>query len=193
MGINQSIHLANASGQDIYVIAALNPAWNITEVFVDAALLFTAVEEIKALTTAGELPKALVTIYDLYQLVKAAAGLLVANASEGTQPSEAVIAVIEAFKASSVHIRYGEALNISNRHSLGIYLNPDGIAKIHGAQTVSLMVLSDHGQQLCMFDSGPDDSWIATSHQLVVRSKYGTLWEENRIGGTHSWPRIKRG
>jgi len=189
--MNQSVHLTNTSGQDIYVLAAPNPDWPIVKASADATLLFAAVEEIATVTTAAELPEALITISDLFQFLKIAAQLLAASVSEGKSPDVAVVAMMEAFKASSLRIRYGDAVNASRKNFLGMYLGADGMPGILGAHNVSLIVLSDDGRQLCMFGSAPDDSWIVTSRQLIVRSKYHTLWQEDPDAGTQRWPRIK--
>lgn len=64
------------------------------------------------------------------------------------------------------------------------YLNADGVASVAGAETVSVMVLSGDGKQLAMWNSGSDASWIATDHKRVVRSKYGTIWQQDPAAGT---------
>jgi len=56
MGTSQSVYMANGSGQDIYVMASLNPDWAIVDVIVDIGLLLVGVAEIKGVIMAAELP-----------------------------------------------------------------------------------------------------------------------------------------
>ena len=68
-----------------------------------------------------------------------------------------------------------------------MYLTPDGIAGVLGAKTVSVMVLSGDGKQLAMWNTGSDDSWITTNQHMIVRSKYGSIWQQDPSSGTQDW------
>ncbi|KAL1738594.1 hypothetical protein HDZ31DRAFT_50739 [Schizophyllum fasciatum] len=188
MGASQSVYMANDSGQPIYVMASLNPDWAIVDFVTDIALLFVGVEELKAVTTAAELPEALVTIRDLYEFLKIAAKILSGTLSVGSRGPEAALALVEAFSKCSIPISYGDYKNVKDEGVLGMYLSASGIAGLLGASTVSVMVLSGDGKQLAMWNTGSDDSWITTGDQEIVRSKYGSIWQRDPDAGRVSWP-----
>ena len=188
MGTSQSVYMANASDQDIYVIASLNPDWAIADFITDIGLLLVGVEELKAVTTTAELPEALVTIRDLYNFLKISAQLLSGTLSVGSRSAEAALALVEAFKKTSIPIASGDFKNVHDEGVLGIYLSADGIGGLLGASTVSVMVLSGDGKQLAMWNSNSDHSWIATNEQKIVRSKYGSIWQQDPDAGVQNWP-----
>ncbi|PRY30662.1 hypothetical protein [Pseudosporangium ferrugineum] len=183
-GADQNINIANASAQDIYVLAAGNTGWTIADVLGNAALMFTGLGELKGIVSAGELPAAINTIGDLYKALRVGAALVRA----GGRGYEAGEAVVSAFKKNSADIQNGQVKNVREQGTLSTFLNPSGIAGLLGAGTVSLTVMSGDGLQVAQFDSGPDDSWIATGNQTIVRSVYGTLWDQDPAAGSQSWP-----
>ncbi|KAJ8523364.1 hypothetical protein ONZ45_g225 [Pleurotus djamor] len=171
MGANQSVYMANGSGQDIHVIASLNPDWAIVDFITDIGLLIAGVEELKGAAMLGELPETLNTIRDLFD-----------------RGPEAALALVEAFRKTSVPIDAWSYKDMKDENALGMYLSASGIAGLMGASTVSVMVLSRDGKQLAMYNTGSDDSWIATDREEIVRSKYGSIWQEDPSAGTESWP-----
>jgi hypothetical protein len=183
-GSDQNVYVANNAQQDIYVLAAPSAAWTIADVITNTALMLTGVGELKAIVSAGELPAAINTIGDLYKALRVGAALVRA----GGRGLEAGEAVVNAFKGNSIDIPAGQVKNVRDQGTLSTFLNPSGIAGMMGASTVSLTVMSGDGLQLAQFDSGPDDSWIATGNQTIVRSVYGTLWDQDPAAGSQSWP-----
>jgi hypothetical protein len=183
-GADQNVYIANGSGQDIYVLAAGNTSWTIADVLGNAALMLTGIGELKSIVSAGELPAAINTIGDLYKALRVGAALVRA----GGRGYEAGDAVVNAFKNNSADIANGQVKNVREQGTLSTFLNPSGIAGLLGAGTVSLTIMSNDGLQVAQFDSGPDDSWIATNNQTIVRSVYGTLWDQDPSAGSQSWP-----
>lgn len=183
-GSDQNINIANSSQQDIYVLAAGNTDWTIADVLGNAALMLTGVGELKGIVSAGELPAAITTIGDLYKALRVGAALVRA----GGRGYEAGKAVVDAFKENAADIPNGQVKNVREQGTLSTFLNPSGIAGLLGAGTVSLTVMSGDGLQVAQFNSGPDDSWIATGNQTIVRSVYGTLWDQDPTAGSQSWP-----
>lgn len=188
MGVNQSVWVANDSGQDIYVIAAANPDWVIADVATDAALILVGLTELKATLTLAELPATIASFRDLYQFIKITGTLLSGSFSVGSRPAEAALAVIEAVKKHSIPISAGDAKDVKDANFLAMYLNASGIGGILGASTVSVMVMSADGKQVAMWNTGPDDSWIATREKNIVRSKYGSVWQHDPGAGSVNWP-----
>lgn len=180
--------MANNSGHEIYVMASLNPDWAIVDFITDIALLLVGVEEIKAVATAAELPAALNTFRDLYEFLKIAAKLLSGSFSVGSRSAEAALAMADAFKKVAVSIGNGDHKNVDSEGFLSIYLSASGIAGLLGASTVSLVVMSADGKQVALWNTGSDDSWIATGREKIVRSKYGTIWQEDPSAGSVDWP-----
>jgi hypothetical protein len=146
--------------------------------------MLTGVGELKSIVSAGELPAAITTIGDLYKALRVGAALVRA----GGRGEAAGKAVVDAFKGNSADIPNGQVKNVREQGTLSTFLNPSGIAGLLGAGTVSLTVMSGDGLQVAQFNSGPDDSWIATGNQTIVRSVYGTLWDQDPTTGSQSWP-----
>lgn len=108
MGTSHSVYVANNSGQDIYVMASLNPDWAI----VDIGLLAYGVEEIKGVDMAAELPETLATLRDLYDFLNIARKLLIGMAATGSRPGEAALALINAFKRTAIKISNGDCKDV---------------------------------------------------------------------------------
>ncbi|EIN05133.1 hypothetical protein PUNSTDRAFT_107416 [Punctularia strigosozonata HHB-11173 SS5] len=187
MGSANSVYMANASEKKIWVLIALKPEWMLVDVFVDIALLVVAAGELKAIVHAGELPEELVTIGDLLKFMWVAVKLLWASIGAATRPADAVLSMLDAFKSVSSPIEYGDAPDINDESFLN-YLNVDGWAGLFGAKTLNVMVMSDDGHQFAFYDTNNDHSWIATNHDAIVRSKYGSLWQEDPDAGYIRWP-----
>ncbi|KAI0884571.1 uncharacterized protein GGS22DRAFT_144192 [Annulohypoxylon maeteangense] len=192
MGISHSVYMANGSGQDIYVMASLNPEWAIVDFIVDIGLLYVGVEEIKGVVMAAELPETLATFRDLYEFLNIARKLIMGMIAAGTRPGEAAMALLDAFKKTSIRIPYDEYKDVERDSILSIYLSADGVASLVGAENVSVMVMSGDGKQLAMWDTNADHSWIATKDGKIVRSKYGTIWQQDPAEGSVEWSVIKK-
>jgi hypothetical protein len=190
-GTSHTVYMANASGQEIYVMAALSADWAIIDFIAAAALplLLGGVEDIIAVAVEEgvELPSALTTLGDLFGYLKAAVQILSKTGSIDSHVSDAAQSLVDAFKNTSIPIAFNDYKDVEDEGILGIYLTPDGIAGLLGANTVSVMVLSGDGQKLAMWDTGSDDSWIATTQQAIVRSIYGSIWQQDPSSGTEDW------
>ncbi|PBK78636.1 hypothetical protein ARMSODRAFT_984589 [Armillaria solidipes] len=184
----QTVHMANNSGQEIYVMVSLDPDWAIVDIVTDIGLLLVGVGEIKSVVTAAELPATLNTMRNLYEFLKITAKLLGGMASVGTRPTEAALSLINAFKKTSIPISQGEYKNINDESFWSTYFNASGMASLLGANTLSVVAMSGDGKQVAMWNTGPDDSWIAIPREKIVRSKFGTLWEEDPSAGSEDWP-----
>ena len=187
MGANTSVHMANSSGQDIFVIAATNPDWAIVDFLTNAGLMLVGVGKIKAVVAASNLPKTFKTIKDIYEYAKIAGRLLSGSISAVTGGSEAALAFIDAVKKNSIPIKAGEFQKVNERGILGMYLSPSGIADLLGARTVSVLVMSGDGKQVANFNTNSDHSWIATRDRRIVRSRYGSIWQQDPGSGSINW------
>jgi len=184
---SQNIYVANDSGQDIYVMATLNPDWALADFVIDMSLLGIAfVKMTSAIAAAADLT--LNTPRDLFSALQIAAQFLSGAASAANHGMEGAQALVDAFKNTSTPIADGDFKDVYRESTLSTYLTPDGIAGLLGARTVSLMIMSGDGEQVAMWNTGPDNSWIATNTQQIVRSKYGTIWQQDPSSGTENWP-----
>ena len=182
MGNKHSIHIANATSEDIYVLAYLSPDWAIVDAITNITVIAAALQQFKTCTALGELPAKITSIRDIFQTLLAVRKVIVS----GAQGVKAAMAVTEAFKKTAVKIPAGTFKNVKSEDFLSIYLKAHGIAGLIGAKTVTLMVMAGEGKDLraAMWNSGSDHSWIATKRGVIVRSRYGTLWQENPGAGT---------
>ncbi|KAF8969204.1 hypothetical protein BDZ97DRAFT_1796565 [Flammula alnicola] len=172
MGSSESVYMANDSGQDIYVMAALNPDWAIAT----------------SSLTLPYLPEEIHSLLDLYQYIKAATDVVKNSGDVGSDAYSAAMALIDGFRQNSVPITYQDYKDVQKEDFLSMYLSASGIASLLGAKTVSLVVMSGDGMQVAMWDTNADDSWIATNQTEIIRSKYGSIWQPDPADGTIAWP-----
>jgi hypothetical protein len=186
---NENIYVANDSGQDIYVMAGLTPGWAIADFIVDIALIVTPFDELSAVAEAVGLPAALKTFGDIFTTLQSAGKILNKASSASADALDKANQFVSAFQntAVSTHIVYGDFQDVYKEDTLTMYLTPSGIAGMLGASTVSLLVMSADGKQQAMWDTGPDNSWIATGSQTIVRSKYGSIWQQDPASGSQDW------
>jgi hypothetical protein len=188
-GVSHNVYMANASGQENYVMAAINADWALADFIVEAAMpiLLAGVSEIAAVAEAAEIPAGLATLSDLFGYLKVAVQFISKTSSTSRHTVDAALALVNAFKNTSIPIAFEDYKNVEREDFLSLYLTPDGIAGVLGAKTVSVMVLSADGKQLAMWNTGSDDSWITTEQQTIVRSKYGSIWQQDPGSGTEGW------
>jgi hypothetical protein len=185
---DENIYVADGSGQDIYVMAGLTPEWALVDFIVDIALVVDPFDELAAVAEiAVSLPTALKTFGDIFKVLQSVGKVL----EKGDSSQDAVDKAnkfVDAFKQTSTHIANNDYTDVYQEDTLTMYLTPSGIAGMLGSATVSLMIMSADGKQSAMWDTGPDNSWIATDQQQIVRSRYGTIWQSDPGSGTQSWP-----
>ncbi|KAK4223982.1 hypothetical protein QBC38DRAFT_34287 [Podospora fimiseda] len=193
MGASHSIHIANASSKDIYVMASLNPDWAVVDSIADIGVKFLlgAAAGNLATATATALipgpsstpPKQIKSLKDIFSCLEAARQLL------SHKRAEAGVAMVDSFKRSAIHIPRGEFKNVMEREILGKHLSVDGIASLlsGNAKNVSLVVMSEDGGRVAMWNTNSDHSWVCTDCGEIRRSKYGTIWQVNDKGRKVRW------
>lgn len=188
-GASQNVYMADDSGQAIFVMAALSEEWAIVDFITDATLLVTGATGFAAATVeeVADLPAVVNTFGDLYQYIKAAVQLISRTDSVDSRARSAAQVLVDAYTNTSIQIASNDYKNVQEEGVLNTYLTPSGIAGLLGAKTVSVMVLSGDGKQLAMWDTGADDSWIATNQQTIVRAAYGSIWQQDPSSGTEDW------
>ena len=183
--MSQNIYVANQMPEDIHVFAGKSPGWVIADVLTDVALFATGIGEIKSALTAERLPEAIRTTSDLIKILKWVAKLYGGTVSVGSRPAEAAKDIIEAFKKNSIPISPGSYKNVLESGLLS-YLSPSGVASLLDAETITMIIMAENGERVIDFSTGTDESWIATSN-YVVRSKYGTIFDEDPGAGKNNW------
>ncbi|EAU93502.2 hypothetical protein CC1G_12166 [Coprinopsis cinerea okayama7 len=180
--------MANGSRKKIWVLVALKPEWMLADVLTDFALLFTPVGAAKAL--AGplvDLPGEIKTVEDLTKYMIFNMQHMSARAKDGALPDPAAQSILDAFKAIAVPIDAGHVKKVNDEWWIN-YINPDGIASLFdSAKTLNVLVMSDDGLQFAAFGTNNDHSWIATDRGSIVRSRYGTIWQQDPDAGSVTW------
>jgi hypothetical protein len=182
-GSSHNLYVADNSGQDIYVMAALSPEWELIDLITDVAQLVLAVGALRV-AAAVDLPATLSTFSDLFKFLQVA-GRLVGEAGRTGSAAQKVVSV---FKQVAIKIPSGDYKDVDREGFTNIYFNPDGWASVTGVDTISVLVMSGDGTQVALWTSGADDSWIATRSHTIVRSKYGTIWQADPTSDSVSWP-----
>ncbi|MFF3343635.1 hypothetical protein [Streptomyces flavidovirens] len=204
------MHVANNYGADIYVLASPNADWALAELLTDATLITTPVGQIAVAAHLARLPQTIRTVSDLYQFLKVGSKLGNGAFADGTQPAKELTALIDQFKKNSTKIPPDSVVNVFDHDAVDMYMTPIGWGGIFGASTATLTILADSvtvyaertditgdvakvdsetqkvNPRSSQFNTGPDDSWIATPSG-IVRAKYGDLWVEDPESGSHSW------
>lgn len=128
--------------------------------------------ELKAVFTAAKLPATIASLRELYEFIKITGALLSGSISVSPRPAKAV-------KKNSIPIVARDHKDIKDENLLPMHRNASSIAGILGASTVSVMVMSGDGKQVALYNTPPDDSWIAIREQNILRSKYGRSWQKD--------------
>jgi hypothetical protein len=160
-------------------------------------------------TQLGNLAKGINSIkkaYDLiseYTLFKAAMSLYKANAyfkrvatpaiaaeatALETNVNNIVLKLKEFLQKSAIAIDAGDFKRVNDTSYLKVWnaLNPSYWGALSGCQTVQVLIIDDSMERTCSFSTGADDSWIVTPDR-IVRSKYGTIWQQDPSAGCHFW------
>jgi len=191
-GVSQNVYLANASGQDNFAMAALKPEWVLADVITAGAMtvLLDGVGEFAAVVDEAELPSALSSLDDLFGYLKVAVQFISKASSTTRNVINGAQSLVNAFQNVSYPIAFNDYKDVASEDFLKMYLTPSGIAGMTGTKTASLLVMSGDGKQLAMWSTGSDESWITTDQQTIVRSKYGTIWQQDPGSGTEVWSDI---
>lgn len=183
--MSQHIYVSNHTQQDVYVLAAKSVDWTISDFLTDIALFAVGIGEIKAGLSVAELPANINTMRDLITVMKTIGALLSGTAAVGSRSAEAIKEVVEAFKKNSTKIPPGDYKDILDTGFLD-YLSPSGIAGLLDADTMTLLMMAEEGKKIINFPTNIDYSWIVNSSD-IVRSKYGTLSQEDPDAGRYLW------
>jgi len=122
-------------------------------------------------------------------------GATVAVAAEATALEKNVGDVVQKLKEflqkSAYAIEPGAFKRVNDTSYLKFWnaLNPSYWGSLAGCQTVQLLIIDESMEQTCTFVTGADDSWIAAPDK-IVRSKYGTIWQEDPAAGTYYWKNV---
>ena len=126
----------------------------------DIPLIVNPFDDLTSVAEAVGLPAALKTFGDIFSTLRSAGKINNKADSVSSDALDKATQLVYAFKETSTHIEYADHQDVYREDTLTMYLIP----------------------------SGPDNSWIATGEQTIVRSNYGTLWQQDLSSGSQRWP-----
>lgn len=183
--MSNHIYVKNELPQQLSVLAAPNPDWQIADVFADAVKLMasTAVVIVSMGTVGDE--------YTIKQMVRLGIQLsiyIVNNVKIGVDATNYLNDMSETIQSNGININSNEVtevMKVITENPLS-YLNPSAWAAILGGSDAHLTFFSNDRNSICDFNTNSDYSWIARNSD-VVRSKYGTISTPDPDAGKHSW------
>ena len=185
--MSDHIYVANHTPEDIYVIASESPGWEIADFLFTGALMLLG--DIPALIRAAvmgiNLPQKIETIEDYYDYMKIASQISNDNIEVGSNASEGAQKLIDTFMKNSCAITTENFQDIRDTGGLS-YIEPSGIVGLLDADTIYVIIMAYGGRKVTSFTTNIDNSWIVTESG-VVRSKYGTINEEDTQAVQVSW------
>lgn len=209
--MTRRIHIANATSEDIYVMAAESPEWQFFDFLGDTALFLEGLYEIRAAHMMVEIPEmeeevpdVLCTFNDLRRYILLIKGLWGASSRFIDLNFDAM----DAIKKNSTKIPAYSSINIYEAGIFETYLSVSGVASLRNAETITLNIISEEKPTIyhktlmhiprgkttsnsrnlprkvkqASFSTNNDSSWIVKDNE-VIRAKYGTLWQEDRNSG----------
>ncbi len=191
MSKDNQVHVANNTDQWMYVMVTPNPAYAFADFgfeLIETAVLAALTGDIKVSDVVKSL-KELQTAVQALQVAKQAAEIA-SSKGEATTPEEQ--AAIDQNYADTKAYLDQNAFKIAPHTFMKVsdigllnpmkYLTPSAWAAVLDGDDLSLFLASDSLDRYAMFNTNSDDSWIFKSDE-VVRSVYGTVWQENRADG----------
>ncbi|AEO61222.1 hypothetical protein MYCTH_2311172 [Thermothelomyces thermophilus ATCC 42464] len=193
---SHQVHVANNSGEDIYVLASPNLHWAIVDIAVDTALIAVGVGELGVALQGIKAGGRLKSIAQLALCLKNWGALATATGVLGSRKATEIAEILRAARKAneeinraSIRIPHGNFHRVINRDWIDMYAQISGYAGMAGARTVQLLVKNEDGSQSALFCTGPDHSWIATDRGSIVRANYSRIWVEEPGGRSVDWPK----
>lgn len=189
----ENVHIANATSNDIYVMASESLGWNLADLFVDTFLLGLHIDALLEVGAGGiVLPETIITLDDLKKFLKFSISVLALGTFMPDRTVDLAEDVVNLFMKNSRKIPPGQCANVCERGFLS-YLTASGFASLLNAEIITLIILSvgDDGKKMAHFSTSADYSWIANNNE-VVRAKYGHLSTEDRNNGFYRFSKGDR-
>lgn len=205
--MSQNVYVANTLYADIYVLVSPNPAWQIVDLIATTAfdVISQAIPGLDAVADyleGFEVVNDMKDVVDVCKILRNAAKIInkakdieeeVEEAEEGAQEAmeQAKDKAEEVFKAFANGTKKISAGNVQNVYSTSFldYLAPSAWAAMFDRNvdniTLTITTSVNGRYYTSTFNTNDDLSWI-TGHN-IVRSKYGTLWQEDPSAGTEKW------
>lgn len=191
MSKDNQVHVANNIGESIYVMVTPNPAY----AFADFGINFIKTAVLAVLTGGIEVKDIVSSLRDLATAVEAlrtAKKAAEAASAKGEPVSPDDQASIDENYASTKAYLEQNAFKISPHNftkvsDIGLlnpmkYLTPSAWAAVCGGSDLSIFLATESLDKYAMFNTNSDDSWIFNA-QDVVRSVYGSIWQQDKKSG----------
>ncbi|GAA0381828.1 hypothetical protein [Bacillus horti] len=199
---DNQIHVANRCGENIYVIPMPNKDWVWGDIgFTVLTTILTFGEAAPAAATAinslSRLQKAITLVKSILgnPYVKAIkyAALEYKIARNGLREVETEILrkaeaarkeIITFLKSEGALIKPNEFKQVSNEKNYNPLrmISPSGWGGLFGASDAALFIATESLSRFALFNTNSDYSWIVEPN-MVVRSKYGHIWESAKSEG----------
>ncbi len=189
--IDNQIHVANNSSETIYVFVAPNTDWLIADLVVGvASLAFSVGGVAKSVKTVKDLYNMTrtLTIMEKLKLVYKAYGIVspISGAGSVIMKANDIANAKDFVRKNAVPIaprNFQKVLDRTNLNPLD-YFSPTGWAAVCGGSEKSLMIVNESFTKQAQFNTNSDWSWIVND-KAIVRSKYGTIWQEDPSAGAY--------
>lgn len=206
--LDNQLHIANKSGENLYVVVTPNKDWVwgdvgftvVTSLFSGGATGATAINSLSKLQKIIALVK-LCLNNPAVQAVKYGALSYKINANIGREivhplkeRAHAAREEIMAFlKREAVVIKPGEFKQVNNEKNYNPLrmITPSGWGGLFGASDCTVFVITESLSRSALFHTNSDWSWIVQPN-MVVRSKYGHIWEEELKEGYYRFSQSDR-
>lgn len=119
--------------------------WALFDFVVDATLLSAEVKELTVVAAIEELPGAVKSLKDLFNVVKIAWIVVSAPMAISTRPVDTARSILDAVKKTSVKISSAQYKDVHNDNLWDTYLSVDGITSLLGTKTESVLVMYGDG------------------------------------------------
>lgn len=197
--LDNQIHVANNSGEKIYVIVTPNKDWVWGDVgFAVASSLFTGgTSAVTAVNSLSRLQRIITLVRFAINnpIVKAIkygsivyrTGKNIEREFDHSLKEKAQAArkeIIDFLQKEGVTIQPGDFKQVNNEKNYNPLrmITPSGWGGLFGASDMTLFIATESLSRVALFNTNSDWSWIVQPN-LVVRSKYGHIWQEDKNAG----------
>lgn len=197
--LDNQIHVANSSAENIYVIVTPNKNWVWGDVgFAVATALFsgggTAVTAVNSLSKLQKLITMVKLVLNnpIVKGIKYGSLIYKTGKNIGREIDHATEAkaqaarkeIMDFLKREGVVIKPGDFKQVNNEKNYNPFrmISPSGWGGLFGASDCTLFIATESLSRTALFNTNSDWSWIVQP-DMVSRSRYGHLWQEDKGEG----------
>lgn len=182
------VHVFNGHATNAHVFIAEKSSFMLLNILLALDPVTKDRDAFKNVSKENKLSDKFDDVADLYQTLVVAAETI-NDASATTAQIDGAKRFVQAFKEFSFEIAPSTVMDVKATKGLST-LKPTAIKAALGSATLNLIIMTDDGGKVVMFDTNHDHSWIVTD-PAVVRAKYGHLFFPDPNLGQHPWKGTK--